>query len=58
MQASSFGLCQMACVLKATVNPQLSRPSSLKEVAGLKEQAEFLLCVQITCGVNKKPFLS
>ena len=36
MQGSSFGLCQMACVFKARINPQFHRPCNLKGVAGLK----------------------
>ena len=36
MQASSFGLCQMACVFKARINPQVHRPGKLKGVAGFK----------------------
>ena len=33
-QASSFRLCEMACVLKARINPQFHRPGNLKGVAG------------------------
>ena len=36
IQASSFGLCQMAWVLKARINPQFHRPGNLKGVAGFK----------------------
>ena len=36
IQAVSFGLCQMACVFKARINPQFHRPGNLKEVAGFK----------------------
>ena len=35
-KASSFGLCQMRCVFKATINPQFHRPGNLKGVAGFK----------------------
>ena len=33
---SSFGLCQMACVFKARMNPKFHRPGNLKGVAGFK----------------------
>ena len=36
MQASSFGLCQMACVFKTRINFQFHRPCNLKGVAGFK----------------------
>ena len=40
MQASSFDLCQMACVFKERINPQLHRPGNLKRVAGFKMLTE------------------
>ena len=36
IQASSFGLCEMASVFKARINPELHRPVNLKGVAGFK----------------------
>ena len=36
LQALSYGLCQMACVLKERINPQFHRPGNLKGVAGFK----------------------
>ena len=40
MEASSFGLCQMACVFKAGNNPQFHRACNLKGVAAFKILAE------------------
>ena len=40
IKASSFGLCEMASVFKARINPQSNRPFNLKRVAGFKNQAE------------------
>ena len=42
-EASSFGLCQVPCVLKARINPQFHRPGNLTRVAGLKKQTELYL---------------
>ena len=36
LQASSFGLCQMALVLKARINRLFHRPGNFKGVAGVK----------------------
>ena len=40
IQASSFRLFQMACVLKARINPKFNRAGNLKEVAGFKRENE------------------
>ena len=40
IQAASFGLCHIACVFKARLNPKFHRPGNLKGVAGFKIQAE------------------
>ena len=40
MQASSFGLYQMACVFKERINAWLHRPGNLKGVAGFNIQPE------------------
>ena len=36
IEASSFGVCQMASVSKARINPQFHRPGNIKGVAGFK----------------------
>ena len=41
MQASSFGLCQMACVFKVGIIPQFHRPGNLKGVASFNILTEF-----------------
>ena len=38
--ASVFGLYEMACVLKAKINPQPNRPCNIKEADRFKKQAE------------------
>ena len=40
MEASCFGLSQMACVFKARNNPQFNPAGNLKGVAGFKKQTE------------------
>ena len=40
IKASSFGFNEMARVFKARINSYLNGPCSVKEVAGLKKQAE------------------
>ena len=40
LEASSFRLCQMACVFKPRINPQVHRPGNLKRVAGFNNQTE------------------
>ena len=40
IKAFSFGLCEMASVFKARMNPQSNRPGNLKGVAGFKKKAE------------------
>ena len=40
IKASSFGLCEMASVFKARMNPQSNRPGNLKGVAAFKNQAK------------------
>ena len=42
IRASSFGLCQMAFVLEARINPQFHCPGNLKGVAGFKILNELL----------------
>ena len=40
-----FGLCQMACVFKAGINPQLHRPGNFKGVLGFKIVTELLAII-------------
>ena len=40
MEASFFGMCYMACLFKARINPQFNRAGNLKGVAGFKKQTE------------------
>ena len=42
IRASSFGLCQMACVFKARINREFHRLGKLKGVAGFKILTELL----------------
>ena len=39
-KASVFGLHEMACVLKAKINPQPNRPCNIKEADRFKKRAE------------------
>ena len=51
LQASSFGLCQMAYVLKEKINPQLNRAGYLKGVAGFKILTELY---PYKCGIKSQ----